>query len=113
MTPELIMDIIDRHRVTRTIFAPFFAAILLKSNECRQLKSIETLMVGGQKAPGKLLKEIQNNFPSARLYVLYGSTEMDIISSSFGGSKENCAGQVTYNNCIKVRIFFKLKFKTI
>lgn len=55
------------------------------------------------KSTETLRNKMYKIFPNAKLYMVYASTEFDLISTSFEGLKANSVGQVNYNYGIKVK----------
>lgn len=100
---EMLINVIDRQKVTNFICTPVRGKQLMKSKLCRPLESVKCVTITAQKFNESRLKEIQKVFPNAKLSTGYGSTEMDFVTRSLGGLKGNSSGQVVYNYSVKVR----------
>ncbi|XP_070504880.1 probable 4-coumarate--CoA ligase 3 [Chironomus tepperi] len=79
LTPELWMDIVDRHKVTVVFSSPRFCSLLLANKKIRKMNSVRSHMLGGSVFTEKLLKDLIEVFPNAKSYVGYGLTEADAI----------------------------------
>lgn len=81
--PARLSAQVRRHGVTSTSGSPAFftpwVAALRAAGET--LPTVRKLFVGGARVPAELLAGMQEVFPSARVTVLYGSTEAEPIAS--------------------------------
>ncbi|KAL7013479.1 hypothetical protein ACKWTF_015415 [Chironomus riparius] len=84
LTPELWIDIIERHKVTAVFSSPRFCALLLKSKKIRRMDSMRAHIVGGSVFTEKLIKDLDEYFPNGKSLVGYGLTEADTVTSSSG-----------------------------
>ena len=80
LTPELWMDIVDRHKITVAYVNPRFCSTLQISEKLRKLDSIRILNVGGSVFTKKLIKDVAKNFPNWKVLTCYGTTEGDGIA---------------------------------
>ncbi|KAL7013480.1 hypothetical protein ACKWTF_015416 [Chironomus riparius] len=80
LTPELWMDIVDRHKVTVVFSSPRFCSLLLKSKKIRKMNSMRAHILGGSVFTEKLLKDLEEYFPNGKSMVGYGITEADAIA---------------------------------
>jgi len=104
-TPDLWMDIIDRHKVTVVFSVPAFVAVLLKSNKVRKFESLRVVVFAGCPIPQRFIEKVEPLIPNGQVYCCYGSTESDIISvTSSDGTKGTSSGFPSRNFKIKVRL---------
>jgi acyl carrier protein len=78
LEPELFVDLLAKHRVTRIVLVPsFLRAILLAVPDLgRRLPSLRLWSVSGEVFPPDLAEKFQAALPSAKLLNIYGSSEV-------------------------------------
>src|SRR5690606_3839154 len=73
---------VRRHEATHLQCTPSLAKVLLLDEETvRSLSSVRKLMLGGEKLPYALVKELHEKLP-AEIHNMYGPTETTIWSST-------------------------------
>ena len=102
ISPESLINIIDRQKVTFVICSPTTGQKMMKCKNYRPLGGVKNVRVTAQKIHESAVNEIQEVFPNAKLSTAYGSTELDGITRSLGGLKGNSSGQVVFNYSVKV-----------
>lgn len=75
-----IADLIERHEVTHLQCTPSLAQLIFESAQPKKLKSLATLMIGGEVVNWPLVHKLKQN-TSAKIYNMYGPTETTIWSS--------------------------------
>lgn len=96
------MDIIERHGVTTTICPPYVGAKLLKSNQCREMKNVKSVVIGGAIVSEEFSQKILTIFPNSKFWFCYGSTELDFVTATLNKTKGTSSGLPIYNYSIKV-----------
>lgn len=84
-TPELQLSIIEKHKVTVLFNTPFIMAACIKS-DCigkYDLLSVKRIIFYGSKVPNTLFADIKQHFSNADLLIMYGLTEVGLISQNF------------------------------
>lgn len=84
-TPELQLSIIEKYKVTVLFNTPSIMAACLKSDFIRKLdlSSVKRIIFYGSKVPNTLFDSIKLYFPNADLLIMYGLTEVGLISQNF------------------------------
>jgi len=82
MTPELWMDIVDRHQVTFVFCPPPFGNVLLNSPKLRQMESPRRITVAGTVFTEEYIDKLKNVFPNGIIMTNYASSESDSLASS-------------------------------
>lgn len=79
------MDICYAHGVTVWFSVPTFGTILVRSGQlrCRQLPPLRHVLFCGEALSCELARQWQGAFPQARLFNLYGPTELTIYCSAY------------------------------
>jgi amino acid adenylation domain-containing protein len=80
--PGQLVQLLDRERVSGLALVPTIIAILLKFKQLRRndLSGVRYITTTGQSLPPSHLIEMQELFPQARLYSMYGLTECKRVS---------------------------------
>ena len=105
VTPDLWMDIIDRHQVTVAVCVPRFGQALFSSVNLRKLLSLRSVIVAGSTFSEKFIDKIIPLFPNATIECGYGCTESDCITSTRKlGPKGSSSGFPFDNVMIKVSL---------
>lgn len=103
VTPDLWMDIVERHQVTVAVCVPRFGQILLNSQNLRIIQSLRAVIVAGSSFSEKFINDLIPIFPNALIQCGYGCTESDCISETRkDGPKGASSGYPFYNIKIKV-----------
>lgn len=111
ITPDLFMDIIDRHKVALIICPPYHGIRMMQSENYRPMKSVKLVFVGGSTLKENILLKMKEMFPNGNIYPLYASTEVGvgvvckgIKGDSSGVPAPNTSMRVIYQqkkiNCI-------------
>lgn len=84
-TPELQLKIIEKYKVTTLFNTPSIMAACLKSDFIRKLdfSSVKRIIFYGSKVPNTLFDDIVHYFSNANLLIMYGLTEIGIITQNF------------------------------
>ncbi|XP_070508337.1 uncharacterized protein [Chironomus tepperi] len=82
MTPELWMDIVDRHQVTFAFCPPPFGQALLKSPKLRKMESPKRITVAGTVFTEELIEKLKVLFPNGTIMANYASSESDSLAAS-------------------------------
>ena len=81
-TDHSFTDLIKRHKVTLIQSTPsFLSAVVGEPRALDALKSVHTLLVGGEAFPAGLARRLLNELLQVRLYNMYGPTETTIWST--------------------------------
>lgn len=83
LDPQRIAGQLREHRVTTSSGSPAFFGPLVEHILARgeALEGLQRLFVGGARVPLALLSDMQQAFPSARIEVVYGSTEAEPMAT--------------------------------
>ena len=74
--PDILVDLMERHRVTWTHSVPSLAELILKGNPAgRDLSSFRFVALMGTRVPTQMLEEFEKAVPSCRAIQGYGLTE--------------------------------------
>ncbi len=81
--PQAVLDLIFDHVVTHISATPTFWRFLLAEfrADSRPLPQLTQITLGGEAAPGALLKELSEKFPSARISHIYAGSEFGSTGS--------------------------------
>ncbi|KAL7012683.1 hypothetical protein ACKWTF_014983 [Chironomus riparius] len=82
MTPELFMDIVDRHQVSFLFCPPPFGHVLLNSPKLRRMESPLRILVAGTVFTNEYIDKLKEVFPNGTIMACYASSESDILASS-------------------------------
>ncbi|KAL7013478.1 hypothetical protein ACKWTF_015414 [Chironomus riparius] len=104
LSPELWMDIIDRHKINIVFASPRYLSMVMKSDKLRKLESIRYLIFGGTVCTKKLITDVIKIIPNGKVINCYGATEADNIAVSCKNedSLDLSSGFPFYNVQIKV-----------
>ncbi len=83
LSPAVLTQQVRTHNVTTSSGSPGFFAPWVKWLLAQQqtLPELTKLFTGGARVPASLLRDMQTVFPSAKIEVLYGSTEAEPMAS--------------------------------
>lgn len=104
-TPEIALYLIDKYRVTKTMFPPRNIALILDSPDIhhKSIKSIKTLNCGGARLPVEIRNRIKMYLsPTATIFFGYGTTEVGAISFTMSDKFPESTGILCPN--VKVKI---------
>jgi acyl-coenzyme A synthetase/AMP-(fatty) acid ligase len=102
-TPELLIEIVEKYKVTLVLSAPFFLASLVNYQDMRPLPSIKSYMCGGSVLNAVLSEGARKFLPNGEVRVIYGATEVcGIITVGYPNVKYGSAGLVAPNVDIKI-----------
>lgn len=104
-SPEVALDLIDRHKVTKVILPPRNIALMLNSPdfEKKSLRSLKTVNCGGARLPLDIRKRFKNYLsPNCRLFMGYAATEIGMVAGDLEEKKIDSTGIVAFNNEIKI-----------
>ncbi|MGP4072299.1 acyl-CoA synthetase [Piscibacillus sp. B03] len=102
-TPEIILETIEREKITQLFCPPTVWIALLRHPDFdkRNLSSLEKCYYGAAIMPREILKELSERLPQARFYNFYGQTEVAPLATALGPdeqlSKLGSAGKPTLN----------------
>jgi fatty-acyl-CoA synthase len=84
--PELVLEMIERHRITSFFAPPTVWISLLRSAafDTRDLSSLEKCYYGASIMPVAILEEMQQRLPRARFWNIYGQTEIAPTATVLG-----------------------------
>jgi len=100
---KLMIEILQRHKVTITLAAPVMLEPF-KSNLKQPLDSMRVLFVGGAVVSKEMCEAIKAFIPNGEICSIYACSEGGGISVSYSNCKYGSAGQVNANVQIKVNI---------
>lgn len=83
-TPELLMRIIEKHRIT-TLWSGLFQLVACVKNDAiskMDLSSVNALFCYGAKVPTHIAAEINSYFANAHTTTAYGMTEIGVVCES-------------------------------
>lgn len=104
-SPEWLLDIIERFKVTQFFAPPGYLAQLL---DCRQTKranlsSITSCITGGSAVLEELRRSVSKLFPNADVYVAYGLSELGATATSnFPLIKPGSVGKPVFGAIFKI-----------
>jgi 4-coumarate--CoA ligase len=99
---DSFLNIVDRFKVSTFLAPPSSITILLQSKNLKPMESIEILMAGGSVVSKSLSDSIKPFIPNGNIYVLYGSTEVDFLTTSFKSQRYGSTGKASFNAEIKI-----------
>ncbi|KAG5680288.1 hypothetical protein PVAND_009806 [Polypedilum vanderplanki] len=102
VTPELIVEIIKKYKVTNVSTAPYLIVNLLQLTNLKPFETIKMWMIPGATATQNLCERLKKYVPNGVVSSFYGSTECDIISSNSREKKFGSCGEIFYNNEVKI-----------
>ncbi|XP_070507513.1 uncharacterized protein [Chironomus tepperi] len=104
LTPELWMDIVDRHKVTVVFSSIAFAASIIRSKKLRKMESIRIFSTGGSVFSEKLMQDLQEIIPNGKVIFGYGMTEIGRVSTASGDERSIglTSGYLHYNVQAKI-----------
>lgn len=82
VTPELWMDIVDRHQVSFLFCPPPFGHVLLSSPKLRKMDSPRRIIVAGTVFTQELIDKLKEVFPNGTIMASYASSESDNLTTS-------------------------------
>lgn len=104
-TPELLMKIIEEHRIT-TLWSGLFQLVACVKNDAiskMDLSSVNALFCYGAKVPSHIATEINRYFPNAHTTAAYGMTEIGVVcESSFKLQANGAAGPLLADCMAKI-----------
>jgi 4-coumarate--CoA ligase len=100
--PELMIDIIDRFKVTTTLSPPSAIASLVHSSQMRPLKSLEHFMASGSIVSKSLCESMQPFIPNGAISTVYGTSEGDFLAVCFGFTRFGSVGKPSTN--VQIRL---------
>ncbi len=106
--PTEILRLIEEERVSSVLFIPAMASFLLQSPDLGKYdtSSLEIWVSSGAILPTQTRKDIAKRFPNARIYDIFGQTEMcpvvTILRPSDGERKEASVGKAVA--CLEIRV---------
>lgn len=104
VSPDLWMDIIERHKVTVAVCAPRFGQVLLNSVNLRKISSLRAVIVAGSSFSESFINNLIPIFPNAVIQCGYGCTESDCITTTRKIGPKGASSGYPFNNVqIKVR----------
>jgi amino acid adenylation domain-containing protein len=75
--PELLVDYLSEHRVTRLVLVPsLLKEILERFDASERLRGLKYCFSSGEALPAELARKFRETLPSCRLINLYGSSEV-------------------------------------
>ncbi|KAL5276831.1 hypothetical protein ACFFRR_002195 [Megaselia abdita] len=104
-TPEQALYLIDKYRVTKTMFPPRNIALVLESPDIqhKSIKSIKTLNCGGAKLPVEIRNRIKKYMsPTATIFFGYGTTEVGGIAFTLSEKFPESTGILIPNVEVKI-----------
>lgn len=103
-SPDLCLEIIEKHRVTDLFLSPYPMAVTVKKLETsrRDLSSIRSAQSGGSKVPDDVVCQLKIRFPAAEVSVMYGMSEIGRIASANLGDENGSVGQLTAGVQVKI-----------
>ena len=91
--PFLLSDLIEKQRPSHTLCVPSLYGLLLEQAATRQLDSLQTIIVAGERCPKALVEQHFACLPNSVLYNEYGPTEATVWCTVFrcepGGNSES------------------------
>ena len=101
---EILLDIIEKYKVTTVFLATPMAARLLKYSRLKtaDLSSIRFFFIGGSIVPELLKNQLNKFLPNGRTAVGYGLTEYLFVAGEIKKQKNNSVGILTYNTKAKI-----------
>lgn len=104
-TPELLMKIIEKHRIT-TLWSGLFQLVACVKNDTiskTDLSSVDALFCYGAKVPSHIAAEINRYFSNAHTTAAYGMTEIGVVcESSFKLQADGGAGPLLADCMAKI-----------
>lgn len=82
LTPELWMDIVERHQVSLVFCPPPFGHVLLNSPKLRKMESPKHITVSGTVFTQDYIDKLKEIFPNGIIMANYASSESDSLSTS-------------------------------
>lgn len=104
-TPELFLEIIERHKVSFIIAGPSVLAMTLYSEEITKanLDSVKIVSVGGSAIPDQIMTDFRNFLPKqALLSISYGMTEICQTIAKGSGNNSGGIGMLAFNSMVKI-----------
>ncbi|CAD7089736.1 unnamed protein product [Hermetia illucens] len=104
-TPELMLGLIERYRVTSIITPPSQLALMLQcpNIKTRDLSSLRDYHCGGSLVSPALCGEMEEYLPNGRISVVYGSTEIGgAVSTNMNPFKSGSVGKLVDNVQVKI-----------
>jgi 4-coumarate--CoA ligase len=102
-TPELMIDIINKYKVTNVFTAPYAILNLLQQETLKPFESVKIWIIGGANVTEALSEKLQYFVPNGIISASYGSSEYGFISNNCGGMKFGSCGEIFENIQLKVR----------
>ncbi|CAO1335168.1 unnamed protein product [Diamesa serratosioi] len=100
--PELMIDIVNKYKVTTTLLLPSLLSSVLQCDKIKPLPSVKVLMCGGSVVSKELCERASPYFPNGIIASVYGTSEADFVTIAFPNVKHGSTGQVCAN--VKVKI---------
>jgi long-subunit acyl-CoA synthetase (AMP-forming) len=100
--PDLMIDLINRFKVTTTLLPPSGISSLLHSNNMKPLESLEVLLAGGSVVSKSLCASMKLFLPNGEIYTVYGMTESDFSTGSFNFQRYGSVGKPSPNVQLKI-----------
>lgn len=104
LTPQILIDIVNKHKVTCLIVPPFMLVAFLQLKNLQPLESIEFLLIGGAVVSDTICRKFKPYVPHGQIVTGYGCTEQDFIAVNFTNKNYGSSGFPFYNVEIKARI---------
>lgn len=98
---DLMIAICDHYKVTTFMCLPVILVKLLQCKNFKPLNSLEVCLVGGSVVSKNLCKAIKPYLPND-CFPVYGTSEGDFLSSSFGVQRYGSNGQLLPNVQMKI-----------
>jgi acyl-CoA synthetase (AMP-forming)/AMP-acid ligase II len=80
LVPQQLLQQIEAEQVNSLTANPYFFEKLLKEAQTKQFNQLQAVGIGGAPVSEDLLEAVQNLFPKAKVYVIYGATEAEPIA---------------------------------
>ncbi|CAD7089735.1 unnamed protein product [Hermetia illucens] len=104
-TPELMLRLIEKYRVTSILTPPSQLAMMLQCPDIktRDLSSLREYLCGGSFVAPTLCDKMEEHLPNGKMIVAYGSTEMGgLCTMNVNPSKYGSVGKLVDNLQMKI-----------
>lgn len=108
-TPALMLDIIEKYKITYFLLSPTSLALILQTlttaKQTTDLSSLKLVVTGGSSLFIELVQWFRRVFPpTTKLFIVYGISEAagPVAMNMADTNVEKCVGYLSTNSCVKI-----------
>ncbi|XP_070502888.1 luciferin 4-monooxygenase-like [Chironomus tepperi] len=101
LSPQQLVDTINKYKVTLLLVPPFVLVSLLQLENIKPLETVQTVLVGGSVVSEQLCVKFRPYLPNGYILVGYGCTEQDFLAVNYA-KVSGCCGQAFINTELKI-----------